>query len=354
MGNKQSHVSIIICTYNRRISVINNIEILNNKCKDFVYRVYVVDNASNLPTSLNNSFVKIISNKNLGGSGGYARGMYEAQKDKTCTHILLMDDDIQFDEKTLKQAVEKLASINSEDWFALGMRTFENQDRLFENTAYWSGVVRKSNNKNCPLMNTNIKENKYNYAAWWSLIMPISVIDKYGYPMPFFIKSDDIEYGMRRKHERICYDNSIAILHEDFSKKFSKPIIYYNIRNYLATNILHFKHSLIKSILMFTLRSGKAWLTFSFAKLELSLLGFKDFLNGPRFFKETDLEKNNIKISETASQIKFNFCKFLAYPFIVIYYLLLFLFRHHKLKQEYLSEFKYLTSKEYWEKQFFN
>lgn len=349
----QINVSIVICTYNRKEYVKKNIDILSKYCRSFIKHVFVIDNASNLPETFSNNFVSIIYNKNLGGSGGYARGMYEAKKDSKTTHILLMDDDIKFEYQTLREAVNKLNSIEKDDWFAFGMRTFENQNQLYENTAYWTGIRIKSNHRGEVFPNPkpyNIHKN--NYAGWWSLIMPISVIEKYGYPMPYFIKSDDIEYGLRRTNEQIIYDNNITVLHEDFNKKYSHITDYYNIRNHIITDLLHFKNSLWKTFFVLTLRMGKAWLTGKYIKLELSLMGIKDLFLGSRFFKEADLEKNNLKVFEKSKNIKFNLFKFIFYPFIIMKYSILLLLKHNKLKQDFISEFKYLTSEKYWLAQF--
>lgn len=345
-------ISIIICTYNRQRSVIENLNILKKYRGQFINRIYIIDNASNLPTTLSDDFVKIIYNKNLGGSGGYARGMYEASKDPVCTHIMLMDDDIKIIPESLDKACKKLATIGKNDWFAFAMRTFEHPDITFENTAYWTGIRIKSNYRNASPTISKIENIKYNYAGWWSLIMPVTVVSKYGYPMPYFIKSDDIEYGMRRDNEEIIYDNDIYVLHENFNKKNNYMTDYYNIRNHILTNLLHFRHSLIKSSIAFVLRMGKAWLTGKYSKLKLSIMGLKDLLKGPAFFINNGIDETNIRIESLSKQIKFNLFEFIVYPIITFYYLILFTVKHKNLKKDYLKYFKYLTSIDYWSKQF--
>jgi len=39
--------------------------------------------------------VQLIPNKNVGGSGGFARGLVEALQENTYSHFLFMDDDIE-------------------------------------------------------------------------------------------------------------------------------------------------------------------------------------------------------------------------------------------------------------------
>lgn len=347
------NLSIIICTYNRLNQLKNNIEILEKNCKCFVRHVYVIDNASNLPKTLENDFVSIIYNKNLGGSGGYARGMFEAQKDSSITHIMLMDDDISFDPNIFKKAIEKLNNLNNDDWLSFAMRTFDNPNKIYENTAFWTGIRIKSNFRGDSISKKNYKTDvKNNYAGWWSLIMPISVIKKYGYPMPYFIKSDDIEYGLRRTSEKIIYDNSISVLHEDFNKKSSNYLYYYNMRNHIITDLLHYKHSLIKTICIFVFRSAKVWMCGKYTALMLYFLGMNDLFKGAHFFEETDLERNNENIIKIAENTKFNVFKFIVSPFIVFAYSIKLLLKHRKLKKSFIDNYKYLTSSNYWLKQF--
>ncbi|MCQ2791927.1 MAG: glycosyltransferase [Bacilli bacterium] len=346
-------VSIIICTYNRQENIKYNLATLNNHCKNFIHHIYVIDNASNLPQSLSNDFISIIPNKNLGGSGGYARGMYEAKKDKETTHIILMDDDIKFEPDVLQNAISRLNDIDKNDWLAFGMRTFEKPNIIYENTAFWNGIRPIANHRGYNLIkDKQWKRRKCNYAAWWSLIMPISVIDKYRYPMPYFIKSDDVEYALRRRNETIHCFKDISILHEDFDKKYNHYIEYYNIRNYLITNAIHLKHSLLKSWLMYVLRMGKSWLTGNFKKIKLANIGLKDFLLGPSCITNTDLSEKNTMIRDMTNKAKINLINIITFPFIVFFNSLVLVFKYRRVRKQYLDSYQYLTSEAYWEKQF--
>lgn len=48
--------------------------------------------------------------------------------------------------------------------------------------------------------------------------------------MPFFIKGDDVEYGMRAAEELILM-SGIAVWHQDFAGKYTGILEYYIKRN---------------------------------------------------------------------------------------------------------------------------
>ncbi len=330
-----------------------NINVLNKHCRSFIKHVYVIDNASNLPKTLSNDFISIIYNKNLGGSGGYARGMYEVHKDKKCTHILLMDADVRFTPETLNAAINKINNINRDDWIGFGMSSLEKPDRLFEVGAFWNGIKVKINNKNL-LFNSSkaLKQKKYNYSGWWSIIMPASVIDSHGYPYPFFIKFDDVEYALRRKNENIIFDKNIYVHHESFKIKSRPHLKYYNIRNGLITNDLHHKHPAIFSTLQFVLKIIKYYLSFHFYDAEATFLGVKDYLKGPQFLIKNSSNIINDIVKKRLSKKLNYFFYFFSIPFIALYYSVKLFIKEPKLKKKYKESYSYLISEKYWLAQF--
>ena len=68
--------------------------------------------------------------------------------------------------------------------------------------------------------------------------MPMSVVTYDNLSMPFFIKSDDIEYSIRNLHTLILM-NGINVWHESFESKYSAPNEYYTVRNYLISAAIH-------------------------------------------------------------------------------------------------------------------
>ena len=85
--------AVIFTTFNRQEFLIPNLYKLNS-CEK-VDKVIIVDNAKNvvLPNDLPKDKFIVVPNENLGGSGGFTRGMLEAKK-LGISHIFISDDDI--------------------------------------------------------------------------------------------------------------------------------------------------------------------------------------------------------------------------------------------------------------------
>ena len=239
---------VLITTYNREEFLIPNLEKLNG-CEGLAH-VIVVDNARNvkLPDTLDKKKFTVIPNDNLGGTGGFTRGMIEAKK-RGFSHIFIMDDDIILIPEVMEKTFSLVSSLKKEhenDWVGFSMLINDEPLVQYELGTKWDGAKLKLNHHKYKLnrvkyLEKNQINTKYNYSAWWSLMMPTSVIDKYGYPFPMFIKFDDIEYALRRKDEEIILTNGFGVWHENFDKKFNPYLEYYLMR-YICVNAINGFH----------------------------------------------------------------------------------------------------------------
>lgn len=75
------------------------------------FQMFVIDNGQTLDgEALSTDQVHVIPNKNVGGSGGFARGMMEAMASDTgVTHVLLMDDDVSVSTESIKRTFNLLS-----------------------------------------------------------------------------------------------------------------------------------------------------------------------------------------------------------------------------------------------------
>ena len=75
------------------------------------------------------------------------------------------------------------------------------------------------------------------YNAWWMCLIPRSVAEDLGLPLPLFIKWDDAEYGLRARSRgyRTATVPGIAIWHMSFLEKddTSDWQAYFHYRNRL-------------------------------------------------------------------------------------------------------------------------
>lgn len=349
-------IAAVITTFKREDFVTKNVAKLK-ECKDFISHVYVIDNGQTIDESLGDDFVTIIRNKNVGGSGGFARGMMLAKKDGY-SHVLLMDDDIQFEKSTYLKAYKTIVDFDNEhkkDWVGFAMRLLDQPNIQFEMGSKWNGVKMMINNHNLDMNKPNSKaknevHQKYNYSAWWSLIMPLSVIDDYDYPFPFFFKFDDIEYGLRRKREEIVFSNDFIVLHQSFDQKVSPITEYYLSRNSIITNVYHIKFPLLKSIIRFNWKEIKHMFKGDYKSMYFINKGVEDFLEGPNQFIDKQIDEYHNELMATEFTYKNSFSGIIK-NFFHHYTLIFKLMKKWKeTKCMYIDKYSYLTSEEYWKK----
>lgn len=250
------NVCIVICTYKREEYVLKNIEQLKNYKFSFINHVFVIDNGKTLDCNmLSDDFSSVLSNKNYGGSGGFTRGLIEAY-DRKYSHVILMDDDVEFHSETLEQMTVFMSLLSEkykDSWFSAGMMTLDKPWEQFELGARWDGgtisLKHKVDVRECAVLLDNLDNSDVNYGGWWCLCMPVSIVKKSNLPLPFFIKFDDIEYGVRKpKDTEIITMNGIALCHEAFENKMSFSGEYYCFRNEMVTIALHQKNGMFVAI----------------------------------------------------------------------------------------------------------
>src|SRR5215218_7300024 len=72
--------------------------------------IVVVDNGRSLqPDDLDLAHVTLLPNPNLGGAGGFARGLMHLRAEGRVTHVLFMDDDVSFDPDLVVRIVRLLS-----------------------------------------------------------------------------------------------------------------------------------------------------------------------------------------------------------------------------------------------------
>lgn len=353
--------SIIFTTYNREEFLVKNLNSLKTIVND-LHKVIIINNGNEISLDRKvfslETFI-VIPSANIGGTGGFTRGMIEAKK-LNSTHLFIMDDDITLEPEVVKKALSLISCLSEKhanDWLGFSMFPLDKPYIQYELGTKWNGIKMFINHHNLDLsLKRNLIKNqineKYNYSAWWSLLMPVSVLDRYGYPFPFFIKFDDIEYGMRRKGEEIILSNGFGVWHENFDKKYNPYLEYYLLRNAFVTNALHLKNPTLLSLVRFICKSIKSYFKGQFVELKLMRIAVDDFLKESDYFVNLDLCEKNNEIRKIAST-KFNILSsILLNPFLVIYYCFKILFRYHPTSKTFIRNKDYLTGSDYWGKMF--
>lgn len=301
-------VCIAFCTFRREKYILKNIEQLKTSEFTFIKRVFVIDNGNTLDyNALSDEFISVLPNKNYGGSGGFTRGLIEAYDGKY-SHVILMDDDVEFHSETLQQMttfISLLTEQHKESWFSTAMLPLDKPWEQFELGAKWNGRViplkeKVDVRKNSVLLD-NLNNPDVDYGGWWCLCMPVSVVEEKALPLPLFIKFDDAEYGLRKPEgTEIITMNGIAVQHEAFDKKASFVVDYYYFRNEMFTIALYKKNGIYTAIRRFWFEIGKHMVRFRYDNIPIIFTAIDQFLGGTEFLLNCDEEQNNKDISATA------------------------------------------------------
>ncbi len=347
----------VICTYQRERSVKENLRRAaslwepESPVKDAV-DVLVIDNGASLHLA-ETPHVTVFPNKNWGGSGGFARGMLEACQ-KGYTHILLMDDDISFEPETLLRTIQFLraAQEGKRPLCVGGQMLLEHQPTIqFESgSGYRRGRLtphgRGRDLSDRRALLENAKETGAEYNAWWYCCIPVSAVKRYGYPLPFFIKTDDVEYGLRI-HPEVVLLNGIGVWHMAFSEKYSPHLEYYIKRNELIASALHGSGAgALAGIWKLSRTAAKACFRRDAKTLAFVRRACQDFQKGPEFFLKTDAEVLNRQLLEPRQTSIWTELRRLLPAFAA------FALRYRRVRAEYCSRLPELVSGTFWRTRF--
>ncbi|MCM1086861.1 MAG: glycosyltransferase [Muribaculaceae bacterium] len=244
-------IALNICTFHRQKALYHSLGVIQSsrffQTNDSLYgklQVYVVDNASEISIP-KEEFISVYHNPNTGGSGGFTRGLVEIRKELPeagTTHVIFMDDDVEFIPETLYRLYALLSLIKEEyrDEVIAG-RMFRMDDRKVQYTAaeIWNrGNIRHLGFNADMTQLDALKEVNDNtgaeYGGWWFCCFPMSFA-KNNNPLPFFLHCDDVEYGLRHGGTPIIL-NGIQVWHETYEYRQTPVMAYYDCRNSLVVN----------------------------------------------------------------------------------------------------------------------
>lgn len=315
-------LALNICTYKREAYLMRNLELL---CRSFLenkdsvlyghLQVFITDNGSTLPIeTLQNDHVHICHNPNVGGAGGFARGLIEidkAKQEKNITHVIFMDDDVEILTEGLIRTYTMLRCLKTQhrsDFIAGAMLRLDKRYIQHENGAVWNGgkchfVNRGLNLRQFSNVVWNELEQKRDYAAWWYCCVPVADVRKDNLPIPVFIHEDDVEYSLRNA-ENIITMNGISVWHPVMDHKRVSSNEYYNLRNMLIVNAQYCpnfgKKQMAKTMAVRLLMS---LLRYRYKDMELVYQALADFCKGPGWLMQVDAAAYHQKIIQMGYQM---------------------------------------------------
>lgn len=267
------------------------------------FHMYVVDNGKTLDAAaLTHDGVTVLPNGNVGGSGGFARGMLAALDGEDMpdgaepfTHVLLMDDDVVVSPESFKRTYNLLSLVNDRYLGAFingAMLKMHEPHVQFEDVSYVlkSGAYRRTKPDLVMDSVADVAVNEVidvevprTYGAWWYDCIPVSAVREQGLPLPLFVRCDDVEYGMRCLPTYMTM-NGICVWHEAFRDRYRAPVDGYQyIRNFMVMNAVDD----VSDPTLFMARTDRVvrlfLRTMAYDTADLLVSAVEDYLKGPRF-----------------------------------------------------------------------
>lgn len=310
------HLGVAITTFNRQDYVLATIDKLvaleaGVPSVHGHLQVIVVDNARNLQPNIPASApVRVLPNPNLGGAGGFARGLIEFREGGWSTHVVFMDDDISLEPESIVRTISLLSYADSPDLCVHGAMISEEQPwmqfeagsayefrSVYPLRAHGRGIDLRQRSE---VVHDHL-EVDLDYSAWWFTVFPMHIgVDN---PLPVFVRGDDVAFGLMHTGQHTVTLNGISVWHADFALKNNPSSLYYEVRNFALIDTLvfddHKRWHLAWRYLGFGFRNAYSH---RYASAEYMIWGMKDFLAGPDEWMKIDHSAKHDEIRHVSEE----------------------------------------------------
>ncbi|WP_157802634.1 glycosyltransferase [Sediminihabitans luteus] len=211
---RESRVTVVMPTFGREADCLAQVRrLLSEPLRDTVGRVVVIDQGGGLTAApgadaLDDDRVVLVEQPNLGGSGGYGRGMVESLRWPD-DPVLLLDDDAEIEPESLRRihvlgrlsprpTILGTGMLSAEDPTTLVVLTDVLRPRTFQaGPAGGLGGGADVAHDDPASWTFARPSDRAGYTGWWGTYLPAGTVAKVGLPAPYFLKWDDTEYGLR-------------------------------------------------------------------------------------------------------------------------------------------------------------
>ncbi|MFP4327087.1 MAG: hypothetical protein ACLFQL_03685, partial [Paracoccaceae bacterium] len=303
-----ARINYIFCTYKRADYVQHNTEVF----RDYMRRhkaqaaahLTVVDNGStdgdNDCGVRGDANVTVFPNDNTGGAGGFGRGIYEscygALAGRNFTHVCLLDDDIYLTPEMFMRNTAFIRFLKPGFHVGAPMYPTSSPQHAPRRAACFGHKFRGTVHPSDEALGAGLEtDNLHGFirmdrapdtTGWWWDCIAVSDIHRIGLPYPFFIKMDDVEYGLRLRDAgvELVIPFSFWVLHDDFEEKYSAAMQYFRFRNRWLLLALRGR---LNDPAGFTRQYGDLVRSFiaerKYEHAQLLLDGMAHFLQGPEY-----------------------------------------------------------------------
>ncbi|WP_103382000.1 glycosyltransferase [Pseudonocardia dioxanivorans] len=307
--------SVVVCTYNRVDDCLNTLEALVDDAEPLacVSVVHVVDQGSD-PLESRDRFAEIaarygdrlhyVRQPNLGGAGGFTRGIFEVLGEaRAGADVVLMDDDVQlepeilirltaFANRTTKPTIVggQMLNLLHPTHLHIGAEYADIEDLAVGKPM--PGTLRDKDllavdEEGRPAVQDRRVDTEYN--GWWSCLIPAEIVDAIGYPLPLFFQWDDVEFGYRARHNgfpTVALPGA-GVWHADFGwKDWDEWHRFFNIRNGLITAALRTEFSVRRVGGRLATLLGHYIIGMQYGLAVTLLEAVEEFLQGPEILRD--------------------------------------------------------------------
>lgn len=244
-----------------------------------------------------------VRQRNMGGSGGFARGMYETVKAGKSDYTLLLDDDAISEPESIIRAVQfadycTAPTIVGGCMFHLDNRTMlyasgERCDRASYRTMPAAGTEYNHDFETGALRDTPALHRRADsdFNGWWMCLIPTKIMCEIGLAQPLFLKYDDVDYGLRALEHgyHTVTLPGVAVWHQAWHAKDPSRTWegYYFYRNHFICALLHCSHPSWRLLYEMLFDDAKAGVELVYSAMALHHLALRDIMRGPQYIADT-------------------------------------------------------------------
>jgi galactofuranosylgalactofuranosylrhamnosyl-N-acetylglucosaminyl-diphospho-decaprenol beta-1,5/1,6-galactofuranosyltransferase len=314
VGVSPDRAQVAITTFNRPADCVASLRTLvaETAVADVVAQVIVVDQGTDgveehpdFPQAAAawGSRLTYLRQRNLGGAGGFARGMVEAVRSKGTVgagHVLLMDDDITLEPDTVLRLVA-FADATSMPTIVGGQMLYAMHPQVLHVAAETADLPNlRAGRPTCgSLWSADLTKKTQEvrvdatYNGWWCCLVPHDVLERVGLPLPMFFQWDDIEFGYRAlgRGVRTVTLHGAGVWHDDFAWKDRDDWFrYFSQRNSMITYALHGEFDATLLARQMWMRVVKAAVSMQYGLARTLVAAMEDFLEGPAVLDDGGVE----------------------------------------------------------------
>ncbi|QKJ20009.1 glycosyltransferase [Microbacterium hominis] len=199
--------------------------------------------------------LQVITQPNLGGSGGFARAMAETLARPDSDFVQLLDDDVRIEPESVRRSIVfgRYATVPT----IVGAHMFDLLDRpklhawaeVVDDAPFmWRALYQEklphdfsvANLRQSPMLHMRLDAD---YNGWWMCLIPVEVIREVGLALPAFIKWDDAEFCLRARESGYPTVSvpGVALWHVSWVGKDDSIDwqAYFHARNRIVSGLIH-------------------------------------------------------------------------------------------------------------------